>query len=92
MEKTNHNHKFNVLTIVNVLTDDNREQISVFLECACDDDKPQDVITFYDNKLLSAVQNYHGWLSAVAPGLVAQDFRINDRRINLKGEQSDDKK
>lgn len=91
MKNKKHEHKFNVLTIVNLLLDDGREQISVFLECACDDDKPQDIISFWDNDLLSAVQNYHGWLSGVAPALVSQDFRINDKRVDLKkGEESHD--
>ena len=90
-ENTKHQHKFNVLTIENCLND-GKEIIEVFLDCACDDDEPQRVVVFCDNDLLSAVQNYHGWLSAVAPALVAQDYRINDKRINLKGDESHDEK
>lgn len=91
MKNKKHQHKFNVLSIVNLVDKDGKEQISVFLECACDDDKPQALISFWDNDLLSAVQNYHGWLSGVAPALISQDFRINDKRVDLKkGEESND--
>lgn len=91
-ENTTHKHKFNVLTIGNHLDVDKNEHIDVFLECACNDDKAQCVVSFVDNDLLSAVQNYHGWLSAVAPALVSQDYRINDKRIDLKGGESYDEK
>lgn len=93
MTKTNkeHKHKFNVISVTNYFNADNYERIEVRLECACDDDEPELVVIFCDNQLMSAQQNYHGWLSAVAPALVAQDFRINDKRIDLqKGEMSDD--
>lgn len=89
-ENTNHKHTFNVLTIENHRFDSNKESIEVTLECSCDKDVPQRVIMFFDNDLMSAVQNYHGWLSSVAPALVAQDYRINDRRVDLKGGESHD--
>lgn len=90
-ENEKHEHTFNVLTIENHLLTQNRECIEVFLECSCDDDTPQRVIMFQDNDLLSAKQNYHGWLSSIAPALVQQDYRINDIRKDLKGEQDDKK-
>lgn len=90
-DNTQHEHKFNILTITNKLISSNKELIEVYLECSCDDDVPQYIIAFFDNDLLSAVQNYHGWLSSIAPALVQQDFRINDKRTELKkGEINND--
>ena len=91
-KNTKHQHKFNVLTIGNYRDLLGKEHIEVTLECACDDDEPQNVVRFSDNDLLSAKQNYHGWLSSIAPALVQQDYRINDQRIDFeKGEENDEK-
>lgn len=92
-ENTTHKHKFNVLTIENSLEGThNREAIHVSLECSCEYDIPQPVVSFYSNDLLSAKQNYHGWLSSIAPALVQQDYRINDQRKELtEGGNNNDK-
>ena len=54
--------------------------IDVYLDCSCGKNFDQHVVSFCDNRLLSADDNFKGWFSNVCTWFIQNGYKIVDTR------------
>lgn len=54
--------------------------IRVDLDCSCGKNENQPIVSFTDNSLLSAEDNFKNWFSSVSPWFIQHGYKIVDTR------------
>ena len=54
--------------------------IRVYIDCSCEESVEKPVVTFHENEVLSAEDNFKGWFASVVNYFIQNNFKIKDLR------------
>lgn len=81
MENIKKQHPYDCIKIKDgKMVSDNVYFIRVDLDCSCGENEDQPIVSFADNRLLSAEDNFKGWFSQTASWFVQNGYKIVDTR------------
>lgn len=54
--------------------------IRVYVDCSCEESNEKPLVTFHDNEILKAEDNFKGWFSSVYMYFIQNNYKIKDLR------------
>lgn len=82
-ELTEKKHPYNRIKVKDGIIVENGYDIyfiRVYLDCTCGQNDDQLIVSFTDNELLCAEDNFKGWFTNVSPWFIQNGYKIVDTR------------